>query len=126
MPSGDADLRSGLRFIFYNVNDEDEDDGAGDGVGDGFAWLRSDVLKSRLPKRNLLTPEWLEKNGHSIQKRLRYDLGSSCVPLHGASASSSDFGIFLIFPGRFFRPSPISPFQNHHKGALSAHGSFAC
>ena len=67
-----------------------------------------------------------EMAGHLIQKHFRYGLGPSCEPLQGASAWSSGFGIFFIFPGPFFRPSPRPPFQNHHRGALSAHGNFAC
>ena len=84
-----------------------------------------------------------EGEGGSIQKDFRNGLGPSCATLHGASASSSGFGDFFIFPaGRFFRPSPHSLFQNHHRGVLvlklelalfyvdrgapSARGNFAC
>ena len=33
---------------------------------------------------------------HSFQNHFRYDLGSSCTPLHGASASGSGFSIILF------------------------------
>ena len=48
-----------------------------------------------------------EKDGNSIQIK-RYDLGSSCESLHGASASSSGFGIFFIY----FRGGSSGPLPN--------------
>ena len=76
--------------------------------------------------RGLLSSLSGERRYEHAPRHFRYDPGPSCASLYDAPASSSGFGIIAIYPGRIFRPSALPLFQNHHRGALSAHGNFPC